>query len=642
MSSTIRRIFIDAGGECSGRGAHVSATRVRLNLWQEVAIYRQKRPDLFIAVVPLTDPDILPAIADGGLEIVPLQKAGPRSARGYSSKNKQSLRTQLCEISAGLVASSATPRDAWMWHCRGVASPPGEREIALVFGLSAFDEGTSTLPPKLLNRASKAMADIRAYELQQEALQLMGEPVSTGPRVDSQLLSMLDLFPPGLVVNVTGVADAEALIAKKILNTPDARHPPPRDGIYTVAMASGPAQSVLAWVTWKPHLGLPGYSEIRAATERGQPKAFASPRAAAVQHSDLDSEPSPFVQQVQTVGTFDPRDLKWLNAFGEDWKLGMGNADAAPPAHAKRGVSHVELVAWYAPHHLHAEEAWGIWVDAQQLDALVLAVSGDLAREGLTPVVVDALAAQMVVGFLQEREMFHARCEAVLTWLELLAGGPKFVRYQERVLITGRHAGNAVQDALASFWAWSWLCPTSMMAEIAGPLSFEDRGVLQRTLEARFGLERSGALGRNVAQWRLLATQMAQGRLRASSDGLGLPLEGILRADAKLPFEFSGADVPFHVVGTGKVARDLADELARHGIPSRSELRQAILNHFKCALLPQSSQFTCEVFVGRAGRTFQLPRRTPLSATVFEEFLRHFRLSAADYRDKVRPGLTPS
>ena len=180
------------------------------------------------------------------------------------------------------------------------------------------------------------------------------------------------------------------------------------------------------------------------------------------------------------------------------------------------------------------------------------------------------------------------------------------------------------------------------MSVVAGQMRPEDRGRLERILEARLDLENTGSLswraGRETASWRRLATQMVRGRPGVSPHGMGLPMEVFLR-DAKLPFEFSGADVPLHFVGSGQVVTRLAAALAERGTPARAELRRAITEHFGCTVVPGGLERGYEEFAGPDGRTFRLPRRTPLGQAVFDEFLRHFALSATDYRLKVRPRL---
>ena len=300
----------------------MNGSRGRLNLWQEVVVYQRKRPDLFVAVVPVTDPDILPAIADGALQFMPLQRNRSKSIRKGISSAKGSLRVQLGEILADLTQANESLDDPVNVHCHGVASLPGEREVAVAFALSPSEDRNRGLPVELVEKARRAMAHVRAYEGQREFTRVMGttEPDGDEPRVDSYVISLLGLFPPGLVVSVAAGGDEERAIVEKIVATPDARHPPPRDGVY-LANRSGRAPYMKAWVTWHPHAGPPSYGEIRAAAERNLPHAFVSPRATLARPSESDSENPPISRPVLYAGAFDPTDLKWLEAFGDEWSL---------------------------------------------------------------------------------------------------------------------------------------------------------------------------------------------------------------------------------------------------------------------------------------------------------------------------------
>ncbi|URI09411.1 hypothetical protein MW290_28005 [Aquincola tertiaricarbonis] len=548
----------------------------RASIWQAVTVVQEFSANLLVAVVPASDPDLPFFIADGDLTV---------AAARHGRDGKAALamlaaqRPLLGQLTCLLLARRAFPvgtDEGLRVHCHSVAVDAARRTVSVVASLVP---GDSAVPKALRDAAIVCVTRERAAEAQAAARWAVDEihgSASPGPgaagaahqRRALDITPLLELMPPGFSVrlNKSSVASADRAITKAILAAPDPVHPPPRDGQYRALIVDAGAGQRLAVVTWLPHRGDPSYGEVRAAAERRVPRAFVSPRQTGVypplrpagSHDGIVHDASPF----------DPADPAWLGAFDQEAVLDLPQPQAAADrSRVLQGQVGFEAIAWYQPHHTHGESAWGIYFDAANLDDFIGSLSLDLQREGFGRS-SDALAAKLGVGLVYEHVLFHAQVEAALTWMELQAGHAKFIPFQTRVSTAVRGTDDWLEEALANFWAWSWLRADSMLAMITGVVTGGQHAALERIVQATLDRSPAGHRrwrdGRQREPWRILATQAVTGKPTLPPPGIGLPLEPTLRGP--LPFDFRPTDVPLRFVGASRVtARLLRMPAARSG-----------------------------------------------------------------------------
>ncbi|MEK8024545.1 hypothetical protein [Pseudaquabacterium rugosum] len=627
----------------SGRTSSVFAESKlrRAALWQAVAIVQEPSASLLAAVVSLSDPDLPFFIADGDLTVAEVGRGRHANALLTALEAQRPLIGQLTRL---LLARRAFPADAdegLRIHCHSVALDATRTAVTVV---ASLDPGDSAVPTALRNaaivhvtryRAEAAQASARRAleQLDGSAAPCTGAADAAPVRPAFDITPLLDLIPPGFVVRLPKSSTASGIrtISKAILAAPDPLHPPPRDGLYRALIVNTNASQRLAVVTWAPHRGLPPYGEVRAAAERRLPRAFLSPRQTGAPPPSLP--PGACESAVSDASPFDPADPAWLDAFDDevvfDWPQPQASAERV---RALQGQYGLEAIAWYQPHHAHAERAWGIYFDAANLDAFVCSLSLDLQREGFRRG-SDALAARLGIGLIYEHALFHSQVEAALTWMELQAGHAKFMPYQTQVVMAVRGTDAWLEEALANFWAWSWISTESMMAMVTGVLTGEQHAALERIVQAALDRAPAGYRrwrdGRQRELWRTLATQAATGKPAMAAPGIGMPIEPILRGP--LPFDFGPMDVPLRIVGTGKVAARLLTSPATFRLPARRDLHDVLTRHFGFTAVAGVGAGGTQHFVGPEGQTFPGPLQDPFSQTHFDALLALLRCGATTF-----------
>ena len=296
-----------------------------------------------------------------------------------------------------------------------------------------------------------------------------------------------------------------------------------------------------------------------------------------------------------------------------------------------------EAIAWYQSHHVWADEIWGIYIDAAKLDDFAHSIFEELKfGRGYVPF---QLAAFLGFGLILEHELFHARVDAAASWLELTALKPRYRRYGSQVYDALRGTSDWFEEALANWSSWAWFKSEPVQQHLGGVR----RGAsdqLRRAVENTLDLSPPGysdwRKGRDRSTWRVLATQLAQGRPMLRPPSVGLPLDNLL-ADP-LPYDFRTSDVPIRFVGRGIIADRLLSHPASFNVPSRAELEQA-LRHFNHAKNSSAGKGSHEKWTGTDRRAFMLPRRDPVSPGVFKTFLRHVGIDKRTYIHDVRPKL---
>jgi len=458
-------------------------------------------------------------------------------------------------------------------------------------------------------------------------------------RICPNIGSMAALIPRAISV-ISARRDHAAIVAaaRRAIRTCPADAPaPPRDAVYECLVAFANPKSASLVIIWNTHTGMAPYPEMRAALARCLPGAFARPRVTGAHRPGSDVPVGTDSRAVMKVSGFDVDDPDWMSAFAAR-KIAFRDQRQAGES-AKQGMqsSGFNSLGWYQSFHRFDEDSWGIYIDARALDGAVAAFSSDLSEAGFGSA-PDPIAARAVVGMLYRHQSFHARVEAVLTWVELVSGKPRNFPYTRTVCRPPHLTEDCIEAALANFWAWSWVQTESILLQLAANLDSEQSAALNAVVEKWLDMcppgHRNWRLGQGRAAWRRLASQFVGWRTRAPATGFSLPLEGLLKDP--LPFDLRSGDVPLHFVGEGAVARYLQSSPATFNLAMRRELRVALAKVFSYELVSRAGKGHDETWRGSDGRTFNLPRRDPVSRHVFQSFLMHFDLSEADYLERIR------
>lgn len=566
----------------------------RLALWQPIRIEQTSAANSFVIEVDADDQDVGLFVAEGRFDV-------PRPPMNRSTRQALRLTGGMlglglsAHLSLSLLDLGAFKRDvdseALPVYCHRVVVTPGAARLSLLCSLEPLPEGELPVPADvhgavlnahaehLARLAAHRMARVRAERDARSALRQWPElqgiknQLQAGPPPPTfNLFPLASAFPPGLMVRLAGTdPDAvERACRRAIVTNPDEGNPPPRAGWYEASVAACNPRAFRAFVTWTPHRGLPPYPEVRAAALRRLPRAFASPRLTSVTPPQSEAGVTVDSDNFPPLLDFDPSNLDALD--GDDFSLGFDDPGKVAEG-AKDGLRALgfDYIGWYQAHHTFSEEAWGIYIDAPKLDETAFSIAEDLRAGGLRRG-RDALAAKLALMLVYRHELFHAKVEAALTWLELQALQPKFRRYKAQVYAALKGTDGHLEEALANFSAWTWISADTVVQQLTGQLRNEDRRVVEQVVRNHLDLSPPGYRrwpdGQLTETWRTLATQIAQGRPVLPGPGFGLPIETMLRE--ALPFDYDERrDVPCRFVGEGRIASSLFGAPATLNLPSR-------------------------------------------------------------------------
>lgn len=646
--------------------------RSGLGIWLDPSITQSIRADLFSVIVPVNDPDYIFLIADGYFKVERVPDPADRESLIQVLREKRPLKANLLQVlgEMGLFTDS-TMEDDILVYCESVVAMPVERSITLSIGLRPPASDGTLIPHRLKSAAVVQVSQYRSTQAKLACVAASNEldaqqlVAKVAPDKRDQVASMfgtkaaLDSIDPvtshftdstvfndvpvGLAVSVAsvkhGVVERAALAAIQATATPF--HAPPETGDYQCVVTAANPKDIKAIITWKPHVGLTPYTEIRRAVERRLPRAFLKPRLDNVAPPTFNTRLAGQIHQfpIHGIEGFDPRDPAWLDAFeGRSYDFGDRKSRSGATRAAIKTYG-FEAIAWYQPFHTFTEDAWGIYFDAAMLDEAVCALSEDLSDAGIVNL-SDALASQLVFGMVYQHELFHAQVEAASSWLELTTGQARFRRYQDKVYRTTFEKPDCLEEALANWWSWSWFKTEAVLLRLSGALPASiPKDSLENIVESTLDMSPPGydqwRIGHGRDAWRALATQIAAGKVELARPGIGLPIESMLKGP--MLFNFQPDDIPMYFVGDGQVARRLLSSPVTLNVPSRSELRRALSSYFKYTLIPGAGAGSHEKWRHQNGRMFPVPMRDPVSRKVFKAFLDHFGINKHFYAHTVRP-----
>jgi hypothetical protein len=617
-------------------------------------------PDIFVIDIPLSDPEAVEFISTGVHEVTVIgtKKVLPvllmlgigslQHALMAAVWDRQKLRPSGSRLRNGTQVIA---------YCWGAFLRPTDERLLLIVGRSkpvdpspwldsdlkraadaalhqhrakvaAFDDEMRRLKEKDDEAYSRPeMAGYKAMADYGRALQGGQRPVLTAECLRSEL-------PAGVTFPVVRGQIPDKLDARATEAIADSGIAPPRDGSYAGIVPIDVHPRTSGLVTWTPHTGAPSYPEVQSALRVRLPAAFKKPLSQDLARSEFDTG---FVAE-PTSGVFDVgRDPTQLLQELSD--LTFDSADAArqrKELDAQRHELGFDAIAWFQPYHEWTQETWGIYFDACKLDVLASSLQRDFASQRVRGSF--GFAAFLAFNLTYAHEMFHARVEAALSWLELTAMQPRHLRYSRGVYDALRETPEWLEEALANWTAWQWF-KSDVVQHLVGRWTSDQSGA-DRVVEAALDLSPPGyrdwRVGAAPSVWRTFATQLITGKPKLSLPRIGLPAESIL--SDPLAYDLRSGDVPLRFVGRGVIADMLQSRPASLNVPTRREIERA-LKHFGHSLDPSGGKGGHQKWTGPDQRAFILPTRDPVSFGVFKTFLHHVGIDKTTYVHDVRPNL---
>lgn len=641
-----------------------SSSPLRLQSWIPPSFAWTTTPDVFFIDVLLSDPDLVEFISTGVREV---SVHGTKStARAFAALiGKETLRGQLEE--AVWAPAKLKPTEVRIKagtkvvaHCHGVFLLPDGKTLCVLVGRSKPVVPDAWLSPPLKASADALLlehqANVADFEEGIKRKRQTNEELKERYRSDENFGAwgdamvsieelhrrptvtvepLLPLLPRAAKFSQPTLGESGKLARTAIAAIAASGLPPSRDGNYTGILPGAAGRRGRGLVSWLPHRGFPSYPEIRWAVQRRLPTALCKPRSEQMGNPKFDTVSQPAADSAQIQG-FDPTSNDLKDAL-DDLQLDQGGYRDRVGDVRKDVKGHgFEAIAWFQPYHVSTEETWGIYFDARKLDDLALSFLDDFKSARVHG--SHSLAALLAFGLTYAHELFHARVEAALSWLEINAQQPRHLRYKDRVYKALRETPDWLEEALANWSAWNWFNAPEVQSSVARMASNADG--LGRVVEGSLDLAPPGyqewRLGHQPSTWRTLANQLSTGKPKINATGIGLPLESALTGP--LPYDFQPADIPLRFVGPGVIADRLLSHPATFNVPTRRELEKA-LKFFKHIVDPAGGKGGHQKWTGPDNRAFILPTRDPVSVGVFKTFLQYLGINKSTYVREVRPNL---
>jgi hypothetical protein len=617
-------------------------------------------PDIFVVDIPLSDPEAVEFISTGVHEVTVIgtKKVLPvllmlgigslPHALMAAVWDRQKLRPSGSRLRNGTQVVA---------YCWGAFLRPTDERLLLIVGRSKPADPSPWLDSDLKRAADAALqqhcAKVAAFDDEMRRLKEKDDEFYSRPEM-AALRGIADYYR-GHSAPERPILNTECLRAElpvgEAFTVSSGRQPvnldgpaikaiaasgvaPSRDGSYSGIVPCGIFPGMRGLITWTPHNGLPSYPEMRCALQARLPGAFKRPLSHGIARPEFDSTDLSDVANGLTHGDRDPTEtMQELS----DLRLDLPDADRhCEGLDTERTELGFDAIAWYQPHHHWTSETWGIYFDAHKLDVFAYSLHQDFTSRRVR--VSQGLAAFLAFNLTYAHEMFHARVEAALSWLELTAMQPRHMRYDSGVYHALRKTPEWLEEGLANWTAWQWF-KSDMVQSLVGRWTSHQSGA-DRVVEAALDLSPPGyrdwRVGAAPSVWRTFATQLITGKPKLSLQRIGLPAESIL--SGPLAYDFRSTDVPLRFLGRGAIADVLQSRPASLNVPSRREIERA-LKHFGHSLDRSGGKGGHQKWTGPDQRAFILPTRDPVSSGVFKTFLHHVGIDKTTYVHDVRPNL---
>lgn len=608
-------------------------------------------PALLIIVISTEDRKFVQFVADGIINTTFPPSMQHAKALDVLLSNKESLTTELWKAVAhpkrlGPIPSNPSLGENLDVYIVGAALLPGESRIAIAVSKSA-SPSASFLSDECRLRALELVTPHRkALQEFNEDIERQIDEARTKPDADvidlplyakealqspqlppASLLA--HLLPRGVLVQAHTKDSIVQQRARRALSSCELTGS--RDGTYTGLLPGRLHAGALGLVTWQPYEGPTSYPEIRASLNKRLPSAFLTPR----QTDRGRPEAIPLAASAsEPIANLSVEELERALA---DLRLNDVDSESAERFKDNQAKHGFEAIAWYQSHHMWSDDTWGIYFDSAKLDLVAQSTSASLRTGGhFAP---HQFAALLAFGLVLEHEMFHARVDAAASWLEITTLRPRYRKYQSNVYQTAAGTSDWFEEAIANWCSWDWY-KSDAVQDICSKMYRGSTQQLDRVVELSLDLSPPGyrdwRTAAKLAPWRILSSQLSSARALSVNTNFPLPLDGVLKGP--FPFDLRTEDVPIRFVGEGTIAHRLLSHPANFHVPKRSEVVRA-LRHYNHKCDPRGGKGSHEKWIGPDNRTFSLPRRDPLSYTVFDSFLHYIGVDKSTYVRDIRPSL---
>jgi len=403
----------------------------------------------------------------------------------------------------------------------------------------------------------------------------------------------------------------------------------PRSGVFETYLALDSAGGHIAVITWEDYRDSRApYLEVIDLIHGNQQRFTKPPLSTAI--SDLDIEFDEEVSIVSEVGfpnASSENNDHILNGVEFDFNDPDSVISETKDLIRKKGF---EAIAWYQPHHFYSSNRWGIYFDAKKMDKLAFTLAHDLKRLNITRNIY-SYASKLAMNLVYQHELFHAKVEAITTWIELLAQKAKYVKYSENVYQKSFGKDACIEEALAN-WN-SWVFDIRSMGELNSSQFRGIKSIVEDYLDASPPGYDQWAIGKTTMSWKTLGTQISTGKLRNQKNELPL---AVMFDETYFQFHFLPSDVPIYFVGDGQILKRLISAPSTLRLPPRRELRKVIEKFYGYSLDPKGGKGSHEKWIGDNGRFFIIPGTDPVSPPVFKTFLHHFGIDKQTYINNIR------
>lgn len=620
---------------------------------------------IFCIEIPVNDPDIVQFISTGEVTIkVPSKKCLTAANAMRNVEENKELRFQLEH--AVLLPKKLKPLHERVKvgmdvvaYCYGVFHIVDKNVLCVLVGRSRPSNSENRITTELKAKADllvsdymKLIADFK-IEIMQKKLkidefysgkdklnklknieEILTDIEERGRKPELRINDILEFIPLGVIIQNHSISASLKLKRSAIKAVAESGYLPSRDGYYNGIFLKQNGKRNTAILSWVPHNGLPPYPEIRWTVQRRIPSALYKPRNQEVFRPTLNSGTQSITDFLH-VGGFEPwsDDLgNALNNIDFDYHDINNRVEKIREDLKYRGF---EAIAWFQSYHIWTDETWGIYIDSNKLDDLAYSLFDDFNAHHVSRSF--GLAAVLAFGLTYSHELFHARVEAALSWMELNASKAMYLRYKKNVYDVLRETPRWLEEALANWWAWAWFIENSKYFVKS---KLEEKETIKNLVKMTLDLSPPGyqewRLGDDREIWRTFLTQLISGSPKIPSSGMGLPLESALKGP--LPFDLIAADIPLYFVGEGIIANRLQTHPATFNVPSKREIEKA-LRYYKYTPDSSGGKGGHQKWTGPDQRAFILPTRDPVSIGVFKSFLHHIGIDKATYVHKVRPSI---
>lgn len=640
-----------------------TTSQTTLRSWIPHCIAWYSLPGLFALEVSGKDPDVVRFVSAGSMDVPIYPKKAARAMSALLHK-QDSLLGQLV-IAAWdprrlkPLATEIRREKGVKVYFHGAFSLPNSDALLIIAGRNApvqphewISQSLKTEADSLYAAHLTKMADFkdrvsheeldreRLYEKypdlkQFEVLRPLFAQQKQPPTV--QVNALLPLLPKATTFGAQLTIHPDALDRRSIAAVEASGWLPSRDGSYLGVRHILVGTKMSCVLTWEPYNSPPSYPEVRWAVQLRLPQALLKPRLTHVgrPNSEIDAQLSE--QPTGIISGVDNGKQEWLDSLDDVYLDDRDYRERISEIRKDRQVQGFEAIAWFQPYHSYSEEVWGIYFNARKLDDLALSLWDDFREYRVHGSQSDA--ARLAFGLTYAHELFHARVEAALSWLEVNALRPRYLRYKQRVYDILRETPEWLEETLANWASWDWF-QSDLIQELFAR-SKADLNALKKIVELSLDLSPPGYRewreGDLPATWRNFTTQLSTGQAKISASALPLPLESMLRGP--LPYDFLASDIPVRFVGSGVIADRLQSQPATFNVPTRRELERA-LKFFSHILDVSGGKGSHQKWISPDQRDFFiLPKTDPVSVGVFKTFLQHIGIDKATYVREVRPNL---